>query len=116
VIPAGDTQGVISIDVLGDNSAGRNENFALTLSLPSANAVLVNKTAIGTIISDDGDESNNDGTSNEPILTLTPSVESSVGGGGGSMNFMLLGLLLLLACFKNSRKNMFNKLRNADGV
>jgi hypothetical protein len=105
VIPAGQTQGVISIDVLGDNSAGRDEDFTLTLSSPSANAVLANKTATGVIISDDGNESNNDDSANnEPVLTLTPSTENSAGG-GGSLNILLLGLLLMLVCVRKLRKN-----------
>ncbi|HHL19505.1 MAG TPA: hypothetical protein ENJ33_07200 [Thiothrix sp.] len=104
VIPAGQTQGVISIDVLGDNYAGGDEDFTLTLSSPSANAVLANKTAIGIIISDDGNESNNDdNANNEPILTLTPSAENNAGG-GGSLNILLLGVLLMLACIRKLRK------------
>jgi len=109
VIPAGDTQGVISIDVLGDNSAGRDEDFTLTLSSPSANVILVNKTATGIIISDESNEGNNDdSTNNDPILTLTPSAEGSAGG-GGNINILLLGLLLMLACFKKARKNTINR-------
>lgn len=52
-IGAGDTEGTITVSVLGDTDFEPGETFTLTLSNPSANATLGTDTATGTIHNDD---------------------------------------------------------------
>jgi hypothetical protein len=52
-IPAGDTTAMIDVDTVDDALAEATETFTVTLSAPSANAVIGDGTAVGTI--DDND-------------------------------------------------------------
>lgn len=80
-IAAGETSGVIPVTVTGDDVYESNETLTLRLSNPSSPAILVQDSAIGTLLNDDPAPS-------------TPT--SSGGGGGGSMGLLLAGLLPLL--------------------
>jgi len=81
-IPAGETNGVIPVTVVGDDVYESNETLTLRLSNPSSPAILVQDSAIGTLLNDD------------PAPTPPPIF--SGGGGGGSMGLLLVGLLPLL--------------------
>ncbi len=52
-IPAGSTEATIAISIYGDTTQEDDETFTLTLSNPSANAVLGSAVATGTIVTDD---------------------------------------------------------------
>jgi len=52
-IPAGSTEATITISIFGDTIREDDETFTLTLSNPTANAVLGSAVATGTIVTDD---------------------------------------------------------------
>jgi uncharacterized protein YcfL len=81
-IPAGDTNGIIPVTVIGDDDYESNETLTLRLSNPSSPAILDQDSAIGTLINDDA--------------APPPPPSSSGGGGGGSMGLLLIGLLPIL--------------------
>jgi len=76
IIPAGTTSVSIPVSITGDTEYEGNETFNVRLSNISANAVLGQAVATGTINNDDN--------------------SFSGGGGGGSMGLLLAGLLPLL--------------------
>lgn len=69
-IPAGQTTGEISINLINDSTSEANETFTLALTNPT-NASLQNSTATGTIIEDDVYISINDVTVSENAGTAT---------------------------------------------
>jgi Calx-beta domain len=52
-IPAGASSSAITVAVVGDRVREPNETFTVTLSSPSANAIIDDATGIGTIQNDD---------------------------------------------------------------
>lgn len=77
VIPGGDTAATISVLANGDLCYESDETFQLTLSNPSANAILGNATAIGTIENDD----------QKPELTLADAELDEGDSGTSEMTF-----------------------------
>ena len=68
---AGETGKTITVNVAGDSTVEPGENFAVTLSNPSAGTTIGTATATGTILNDDG--------------VATPSLVAAVNVGGGQV-------------------------------
>jgi hypothetical protein len=68
---AGETGKTITVNVAGDSTVEPGENFAVTLSNPSAGTIIGTATAAGTILNDDG--------------AATPTLVAAVNVGGGQV-------------------------------
>ncbi len=95
-IPAGKTSGTISIDIKADQQIEHDEVFWLSLSNPSNNTVLSNKTASATIINDDK-------KIERPADKEVQSKNSAGGSFGSILTFLLIYISLLRLRFKAKR-------------
>jgi Ca2+-binding RTX toxin-like protein len=74
---AGETSKVVTVNVRGDISLEANEDFAITLSNPTAGASIITPTAIGTIQNDDA----------PPTLAIAATNANQTEGNSGNKGF-----------------------------